>query len=61
MPVTNDGAYFKQDRRRSTDPDQQKRGHHHQQRHNRVDRDAQRAMIGVGADGMDVRYLNHGQ
>jgi hypothetical protein len=61
MPITNNGANFKQHPGRRTDLDQQKRGHHDQKGHNRVDRNAQRAIFGVCADGVHVRHLNHGQ
>lgn len=61
VPVTKNGANFKQHRGRSADLDQEKRGHHDQQRHDRMNRDAQGAMFGVCADGMHVRHLNHGQ
>jgi hypothetical protein len=61
MPVTSDTANLKQRRRSGADLDQKKRSDHDQQGHNRVDHDAQLAVFGIGADGMHMRHLNHGQ
>lgn len=61
MPVSGDRANFKERRCRSPDPDQNSRHQHDHERHDRVHRNTERATVGIGIRGMDVRYLDHDQ
>lgn len=61
MPVANNRVNFKECRGEGFDPDQDNRDQHDHDGHNRVHRDAQRAVVGVAGGCMDVHYLDHGQ
>ena len=61
MPVPDDWANGCDYRGSESHLHQQKGAYHHQQRNNRVDHDAKLTVIRVGADGMNVRDLHHGQ
>lgn len=61
MPVSGDRADFKKTRRQNFDPHQNNRDQHDHDRHNRVHRDAQRAVVCIASGRMDVHYLDHGQ
>ena len=61
MPVSSDRANFKKTWRQNFDPDQNNRDQHDHDGHNRVHRDAQRAVVGIASGRMDVHYLGHGQ
>jgi hypothetical protein len=60
-PVSGDRADFKKDWRGGSDPDQDYRDQHDHKGHNRVHRDAKRAVVGVAIGRMDVHYLDHGE
>jgi hypothetical protein len=60
MPVAGYRARL-DNRRWCPHSDQDDRCRHHRNRHSRVHRDTQRAMIGIALQGMHVRYLDHGQ
>jgi hypothetical protein len=60
MPVADDRAHG-QNRRLRADPDQDDHGRGHCDWRRRVHDDAQRAVVGIGIEGMEVRHLGHGQ
>ena len=60
VPVTNDRSRFEH-RRRRFDLDHDDHGSRHRNGRGCVHDDAQRAMIGVALDGMDVRHLDDSQ
>ncbi len=59
MPVSTNRANFKQGQRRGSDPDKQEPDDEHKGHHG-VHYDAERAMIGVTPNGMDMRHLGDG-
>ncbi len=61
MRVSGDRTDFKKTWRQNFDPDHDHRDQHDYDGHNRVHRDAQRAVIGIAIRCMDVHYLGHGQ
>jgi hypothetical protein len=61
MPVSGDRANFKKTQRQNFDPDQNTRDQHDHDGHNRVHRNAQRAVVGIAIGRMGVHYLDHGQ
>jgi hypothetical protein len=60
MPVPNDCSRFK-NRSRRFDLDQNDRGNRHCNGRGCVHDNAQRAMVCVALNGMDVRYLDYGK
>ena len=60
MPVADDSARF-ENRGRRFDPNQDDHGSRYRNGRGGVHDDAQRAMIGVALDGMDVRHLDDSQ
>jgi len=61
MPVSDNRVNFRQRRGDGFDPDQDNRDQHDHDGHNRVHRDAQRAVVSIASGLMDVHYLGHGQ
>jgi hypothetical protein len=61
MPIGQDCRANRLNRSRSADPDQDNHHGGHRDGRGRVHDDAQRAVIGVGVEGVDVRHLHHGQ
>jgi hypothetical protein len=57
IPASGDDANVKWNRRSNSDPDQDYRDQHDHDRHDRVHRNAQCAMVGIVIGRMDVRYL----
>ena len=61
MPVSGDRANFNECRSGGSDPDQDNHDQHDHDGHNRVHRDAKRAVVCIADGRMDVHYLDHGQ
>jgi hypothetical protein len=61
MPVSGDRADFKKTWRQNFDPGQDHCDQQDHDGHNRVHRDAQRAVVGIAIRRMDVHYLGYGQ
>jgi len=61
MPEPGNRLNFKNHRGDGFDPDQDNRDQHDHDGHNRVHRDAQRAVVGIAIGCVDVHYLGHGE
>jgi hypothetical protein len=61
MPVADNRAGFKRRRRDIANPYQAQGGKQHHQGHNGVNRNAQRATVGIAAGSVVVRNLDDGQ
>jgi hypothetical protein len=61
MPISGDRADLKKTGRQNFDLDQNNRDQHDHDGHNRVHRDAKRAVVCIANGRMDVHYLDHGQ
>lgn len=60
MPVPDDRSRLK-NRSGGFDLDENDRRSHNRDRRSRMHRDAQRTMVGIAFERMDVRHLDHGQ
>ena len=61
MPISDNRVNFTQRRGDGFDPGQDHCDQHDHDGHNRVHRDAQRAVVGIASGCVDVHYLGHGQ
>jgi hypothetical protein len=61
MPKSDNRVDFRQRRGDGFDPDQDNRDQHDHDGHNRVHRDAKRAVVSIAIGRMDVHYLGHCQ
>jgi hypothetical protein len=59
MPVPRNRANFKQRQGWGSEPDHDNANSHDHERHDRVHRNAERAMISITADPMHMRHLGH--
>jgi hypothetical protein len=61
MPISTNRTNFKRRLRCRSEPDHDNADCHDHERHDRVNYNAERAMISITADRMHMRHLGHGQ